>query len=486
MNGKQAVMDWLEDNRDAYTRLSDLVWSYAELPWREFKSSRLQADYLASKGFKITWDLAGINTAFAAEWGSGKPVIAFAGEYDALKGLSQKNQPFQEPIEEGAPGHACGHNLLGVGCLAAAEAVKTWLQQNNLAGTVRYYGCPAEEGGAAKAFMARAGVFDDLDVAFNYHPEALNTPTKGSCVGVNHIRFRFHGRTAHAGESPHLGRSALDAVELLNVGVNYLREHVTRYVRLHYAITHGGDLPNVVPDDAEVWYYIRAHQPEELKEVTERVRNIAAGAALMTETRCEEIFENSVSAMLNNHHLADLQYENMKLVGPIEYTADELRYARQINDALPQEFITSFFDHIRTLKLPEEIRALAEKLDGSPLIGENFPALDEGEVETGSTDVGDLSRVAPLSMLYTACHTTGAPGHSWANVATGAMSIGHKGMLHAAKVMALSAMDVISSPNLLQKIRAEFEQSMQGKAYVSHIPAHVNPPQYPNPERNGG
>ncbi|MEM5775145.1 MAG: peptidase dimerization domain-containing protein, partial [Anaerolineaceae bacterium] len=197
------------------------------------------------------------------------------------------------------------------------------------------YGCPAEEGGAAKAFMARAGVFDDLDAAFNYHPGSLNTPTKGSCVGVNHIHFRFHGRTAHAGGAPHLGRSALDAVELMNVGVNYLREHVPQYVRLHYAITHGGDLPNVVPAEAEVWYYVRAHKPEEMEDVTNRVRKIAEGAALMTETRMEELFDNSTSAILNNHTLADLQYENMKLVGPIRFTEEEYAYAQKINDAFP-------------------------------------------------------------------------------------------------------------------------------------------------------
>ena len=254
MIGKKEIAAWVEENRQSFAHLSDRIWEFAEIPWHEFKSSKLQADYLASKGFKITWDIAGINTAFMAEWGSGKPIIGFAGEFDALKGLSQKNQPTQEPIQAGAPGHGCGHNLLGVGCLAAAEAVKVWLEQNQHQGTVRYYGCPAEEGGGGKAFMARSGAFDDLDAAFNYHPGTINTPTKGSCVGVNHMRFRFHGRTSHAGSEPHLGRSALDAVELMNVGVNYLREHVPQYVRMHYAITNGGSLPNVVPDEAEVWY----------------------------------------------------------------------------------------------------------------------------------------------------------------------------------------------------------------------------------------
>jgi aminobenzoyl-glutamate utilization protein B len=332
--------------------------------------------------------------------------------------------------------------------------------------------------------MARSGAFDDLDAAFNFHPGSVNTPTKGSCVGVNHMRFRFHGRTSHAGAAPHLGRSALDAVELMNVGVNYLREHVTKYVRLHYAITHGGDLPNIVPDQAEVWYYVRAHQPEELEEVTNRVRKIAEGAALMTETEAEEIFENSTSSVLNNHTLADLQYKNMQVIGPIEFNDEEMDYAQQINDAFPPEIVDAFFEQATSMNLPDEVKSLLVELEGKPLVGLNFPALDEGVVETGSTDVGDLSRVTPLSMLYTACHTTGAPGHSWANVATGAMSIGHKGMLHAAKVMALSAIDLVEKPQLLHQAREEFLKATEGKPYQSLMPDSIRPPQYPNPERS--
>jgi aminobenzoyl-glutamate utilization protein B len=486
MMDKLTIIDWLEDNRSAYTDISDKIWEYAELPWHEFKSSKLQADYLESKGFRITWDLAGINTAFVAEWGTGTPIIGFAGEYDALKGLSQKNQPVQEPLISGAPGHGCGHNLLGTGCLAAAEAVKVWLESNHLPGTVRYYGCPAEEGGAAKAFMARAGVFDDLDAALNYHPGSLNIPTKGSCVGVNHIHFRFHGRTAHAGGSPHLGRSALDAVELMNVGVNYLREHVTEKVRIHYAITHGGDLPNVVPAEAEVWYYIRAHKPEEMEEVTNRVRKIGEGAALMTETRMEELFDNATSAILNNHVLADLQYENMKLVGPIRFSEEDYAYAQKINDAFPPDGVRDYFKNIKQKGLPAEALQVVEEAQGKPLIAGNLPAMDAGEIRTGSTDVGDLSRVTPLSMLYTACNVTGAPGHSWANVATGRMSIGHKGMLHAAKIMALSAVDLWLKPGLLQAAREEFNQATGGQPYQSSMPDTVQPPQFSNPERFPG
>lgn len=479
------ILRWIEENSTQFTRMSDQIWEYAELPWREFKSSLLQADYLQSQGFEITWDLAGINTAFMSHWGKGNPLIGFAGEYDALEGLSQKKQPVQEPLTPGAPGHGCGHNLLGVGCLAAAAAIKNWLENSAAPGSVRYYGCPAEEGGSAKAYMARAGVFDDLDAAFNFHPASINMPSKSTCVGVNHIRFRFHGIASHAGEEPHLGRSALDAVELMNIGVNYLREHVPKYVRLHYAITHGGDVPNIVPPEAEVWYYIRALHPQELCDVTERVRDIARGAALMTGTTCEEIFESASSAILNNHALADLQFEAMQQIGPIQYTPKEMAYAQTISDAFPKQNVDDFFNYVESLEIPVRYRALIEKYRQKPLIGENFPALDADVVETGSTDVGDLSRVAPLSMLNTACWVIAAPGHSWGNVATGAMSIGHKGMLHAARIMALAASELYTSPERLALVRAEFEQVTQGKPYQCPIPMNVQPPQFPNPLRSG-
>jgi aminobenzoyl-glutamate utilization protein B len=480
MKSKQDIIRWVDKNQTQFTRLSDQIWEFAEVTWKEFKSSRLQADFLSIHGFRITWDLAGMNTAFVAEWGSGKPIFGFAGEYDALKGLSQKNQPVKEPLVVGGAGHGCGHNLLGVGCLAAAVAVRYWLEETGTTGTVRYYGCPAEEGGSAKAFMARAGVFNDLDVAFNYHPDMYNAPSKGSVVGVNHIRFRFYGTAAHAGGSPHLGRSALDAVELMNVGVNYLREHVTEDVRLHYAITHGGDLPNIVPAEAEVWYYIRAHKPEDLEKVTNRVRNIAHGAAMMTETRFKEVFESASSSLLNNFYLADLHYEAMKLIGPIHFTKEEYRYAEKILESYPKG---QSFGKLEDFKITDEaIKTRLENLKGEILIGDNLPALDEGVVETGSTDVGDLSRVVPLTMLATTCHPVGVAGHSWGIVASSISSIGHKGMLHAAKIMALAAIDCYSDPTHLKNVREEFERATLNQPYQCPIPDYVKPPQYENQE----
>ncbi|HEY9075723.1 MAG TPA: amidohydrolase [Anaerolineaceae bacterium] len=471
MKTKTDVLDWLNEHTAEFTRISDAIWDNPEAGHREFFASKLQADYLEREGFKITWDIAGLQTAFIAEWGEGRPIIGFAGEYDALNNLSQKNQPHPEPVIPGGLGHGCGHNLLGTGCMASAAAVRRWLESTNSPGTVRYYGCPSEENTYGKTFMARAGVFNDLDAAFNYHPMSYNYPSKGSAVGVNEIRFRFHGRTAHAGASPHLGRSALDAVELMNVGVNYLREHVSSNVRIHYVITHGGDLPNIVPSEAEVWYLIRAHKRDEHDEVTERVRKIAQGAALMTETTCEEHFISACSSVLSNHTLADLQYANMQVVGPIEFTEEEKAYAQAINDHYPKAVAEASWDE---MKLPPEIR-------GRPLYGENFPAMDEGKIETGSTDVGDLSQITPVSMLNTTCWASGVPGHSWGNTATGRMSIGHKGMLHAAKVMALSAIDLYNDPSLLQKVRAEFETATKDHPYRCPLPDSVLPPRYPRP-----
>jgi aminobenzoyl-glutamate utilization protein B len=257
---KKYVLQWLEENTARFTEMSDQIWETPEIMWEEFFASRLQAEFLEKEGFSITRDVAGMNTAFIAEWGEGKPIIAMIGEYDALPGLSQKKQATKEAAVEGGPGHGCGHNMLGTAGVAAAVAVQKWLQKSHISGTVRYYGCPAEEGGEGKVFMARAGLFDDLDAAFDYHPGALNATSKGGCVAVQSFRFRFNGVAAHAGGAPHRGRSALDAVELMNVGANYLREHVLDSIRIHYIITDGGQATNIVPETAEVEYCIRAEK----------------------------------------------------------------------------------------------------------------------------------------------------------------------------------------------------------------------------------
>ena len=464
------IAGWIEEHRSEFVELADAVWEAPEVAWEEHHAVKLQSDYLRRRGFRVTPAAGGIPTAFVAEWGSGSPALGFVGEYDALPGLSQSRNPYPDPMETGGPGHGCGHNLLGTGCLAAAVATRFWCEAKGVEATVRYYGCPAEERISGKTFMVRAGLFRDLDAAFNYHPDKLNMPGAGTAVGVRDLSFRFAGIASHAGGAPEKGRSALDAVELMNVGVNYLREHVPEKVRIHYTITDGGQAPNIVPAEAEVWYFIRALEREVHDSVTERVRKIAQGAALMTETSVEERFNGACSSVRNNQQLATLHYEMMEKIGPIDFSAEDLELASEINSRYPEENARGVFDHLR---VPPDFREAAEEAKHSPLIGHNFPPMDHEAVGTGSTDVGDVSRVAPLCMLRTACFPTGAAGHSWGAVAASGLGMGHKGMLHAAKIVAASAAALLRDPDRLAAVRGEFDNAAP---YVSPIPDDVKPP----------
>ncbi len=470
---KQDIADWLDEHQLRFTAMSDAIWDKPELQFLEFEASKLQADFLAAEGFRITWDIGGLSTAFVAEWGAGKPVIAFAGEYDALPGLSQKDQQQREPLEVGAPGHGCGHNLLGTGCLAAAVAFKEWLAGSGQAGTVRYYGCPAEEGGSGNVFMGRAGAFDDLDATFNWHPWYINSAMKGSMLSVNRYYFRFYGKSAHAAADPYSGRSALDALELMNIGVNYLREHVTDDVRLHYSILSGGLAPNVVPDYAESYYYVRAYDPQNLEDVSQRVSRIAQGAAMMTDTQVEIAYKSGSTRVLSNEVLADLQYEIMQELGGIDFTEAEQAYAAEINRRFGDA-------NVKTLT---ERYGLDAQTAQQPLIGAVLPSADKGLVSPGSTDMGDMSWYAPCSMLQTATWASRAAAHSWGVVATGRTSIGHKGMLYAAKVMALAAAELVISPQRLEEAQAEFRAAIARSPYVCPIPPAVSPPQHKHPLR---
>ena len=473
MQTRQDIADWLDENQPRFTKMSDEIWDNPELQFLEFKASKLQADFLAAEGFRIEWDIGGLSTAFAAEWGSGKPVVAFAGEYDALPGLSQRDQSAPEPLDAGAPGHGCGHNLLGTGCLAAALALKEWLRSTGREGTVRYYGCPAEEGGSGKVFMGRAGAFDDLDATFNWHPWYINMAMKGSMLSVNRYYFRFHGKTAHAAADPHSGRSALDALELMNIGVNYLREHVTDDVRLHYAILSGGLAPNVVPDYAESYYYVRANEADTLEDVSQRVIRIARGAAMMTDTEVEVVYKSGSTRVLSNEALADLQHQVMRELGGIDFSEEEQAYAAAVNEQFGA-------GNVRTLV---ERYGVDAQLAEQALIGEVFPSGDKGMVSPGSTDMGDMSWYAPCSMLQTATWASRAAAHSWGVVATGRKSIGHKGMMFAAKVMALAAAELVLSPEILAQAQAEFRGEVARNPYKCPIPDEVSPPRHEHPLR---
>ena len=473
MQSRQDIANWLDEHQIRFTAMADQIWDNPELQFLEFKASKLQADFLEAEGFRISWDIGGLSTAFAAEWGVGTPVIAFAGEYDALPGLSQKDQNSPDPIIAADPGHGCGHNLLGTGCLAAAVAFKEWLENTGHAGTVRYYGCPAEEGGSGKVFMGRAGAFDDLDATFNWHPWYINSAMKGSMLSVNRYYFRFRGKSAHAAADPYSGRSALDALELMNVGVNYLREHVTDDVRLHYAILSGGLAPNVVPDYAESYYYVRAYDPQNLDDVSQRVIRVAKGAAMMTDTEVEIVYKSGSTRVLSNDVLADLQVDVMQELGGIDFTEEEQEYAARIN--------AQFGDaNVKTLV---ERYGVDPQTATLPLIGDVLPSRDKGDVWPGSSDIGDMSWYAPCSMLQTATWASRTAAHSWGVVATGRTSIGHKGMMYAAKVMALSAADLVLSPETLAAAQAQFNASIQETPYKCPIPDDVHGPQHEHPLR---
>lgn len=456
---------WLEERQERFTAISDAIWEHPQVALKETFACNLQAETLAADGFAITRDIGGMPTAFMAEWGSGGPIIGFLGEYDALPSLSQKLQPTQDPIVPDGPGHGCGHNLLGTAALAATMALKAWLQETGQSGTVRYYGCPAEETITGKVYMARAGVFDDLDASITWHPGGHNTVQMGSSLAVDNLKFRFRGKTAHAAAMPESGRSALDAVELMNVGTNFLREHIIEQARIHYVITNGGGAPNVVPDDTEVWYFVRAPRRDQVEEITARVRNIAKGATLMTDTTVEEYFQCGAYGCLPNRALADVAYAALEALGPITFTDTERAYAKVIADAFPEGVRAS---GIARAGLP------ASFINES-LTGDLFPPHDEGKVMPGSTDVADVSWITPTVQVWTTCWALGVPGHSWGITATGAMSIGHKGMLHAAKAMALTAAELYRDPALLAQAQTEFQEATGGEPYRTPLPEGLQP-----------
>jgi len=461
------VIEWLEERHGRFFQMADTIWKNPEIALQEFKACQLQIDDLTQDGFTITRNVGGLPTAFTAEFvsGEGGPVIGFLGEYDALPGLSQEQSAVQNPLVPGGPGHGCGHNLLGTAALAAASVIKAWLVATGTAATVRYYGCPAEESCDGKVFMARAGAFDDLDLAITWHPGSVNTVWAGSSLAVDNIKYRFRGRTAHAAANPETGRSALDAVELMNIGVNYLREHMVDAARIHYVITNGGGAPNVVPDDAEVWYFIRSTERSHVEELTARVRKIAQGAALMTETTLEENFLSGAYNMLSNSVISERMMQVLEELGPIEFTEEEIAFGKTIEESFPES--------LRKTILQSDNLPLS--LLGQGLSGDVWPIRDAGKVMPGSTDVSDVSWITPTSQLTTACFALAVPGHSWGITATSGMSIGQKGMLHAAKGMAITAADFILDPELRQRAREEFEASTAGRPYQCPIPPDVQP-----------
>lgn len=465
---KQNAWDWIDGNRERLIEISDAIWGHAELGLMEHRSSKLLADELEKHGFRVEKGVAGMPTAFVATWGEGKPVIGVMGEYDALPGISQKKVSKKDPLIEGAPGHGCGHNIHGVSGMAGAIAIRYALEELGLEGTVKFYGTPAEENYDGKVFMARAGLFDGVEACLSHHPGSMNVAGLASSNAVNNVKFHFHGKTSHAAGSPEQGRSALDAVELMNIGVNFLREHVIEKARIHYVIEEGGGQPNVVPDYARSWYYVRAPERDQLEPIYKRILKIAEGAALMTETTLEVEFLGGCYNKLPNRALSELVTANMREIRAPQYTGKELEFAGRIAESFPKE---QKRDTLRNRKVPDW-----EKYLDVDLVTDVLDAWDEGEVSAGSTDVSDVSWKTPTMEFSTTTFVLGAPGHSWQHVACSGMSIGHKSLIFAAKTIAGAAMDLMTKPELLEKARSEFGKRMEGRTYRCPIPDEIQPP----------
>ena len=474
-NEKKNAIAINEEKKDLVSEIADKIWSYAELSLEETKSAALYCAVLEREGFAVEKGICNIPTAFAASYGAGKPVIGILAEYDALSGLSQKGGSTKhEPLTPGGTGHGCGHNMLGAGAFAAALGVKHWLEETKQSGTVILYGCPGEEGGAAKAFMARDGLWKQLDAALTWHPEDCNEVVTGSCNSTIQVQYTFHGVASHAAGAPELGRSALDAVELMNVGVQFLREHMPSRARIHYAITDaGGRSANVVQPQARVLYMTRSNHVAEAVALQKRVDKIADGAALMTETTYERKFIDGTADTVTNRALEDVVYRNFAELGVPQYTDEELTFAASLhatyegNEAAPGVGSRADADYAAGAQ-----RLRRER--GHAMNDFLLPQFTGDSFNPGSTDVGDVSWLCPTVQCHVAAWPNGCPGHSWQNVSCGATSIGHKAAVHAGKVLCASAIDLFADPSLLEQAKAEFERRT-AEGYVCPIPPEAVP-----------
>jgi aminobenzoyl-glutamate utilization protein B len=439
------------------------IWEWAEPGYREKKSADALAALAEKAGFKVTRGVAQIPTAFVAEFGTGKPVIGILGEFDALPELSQEAVPFRQPRKEGnGNGHACGHHLFGTASLAAGIALAEQIKAGKFKGTIRFYMCPAEEGGAAKVFMTRAGLFDDCDTVLHWHPAAANAAGDASCLARIAAKFRFHGTPSHAAAAPEKGRSALDALLLCIHGVELMREHTPDGTRLHHTITSGGGAPNVVPEFAEGFFYVRHPKAEVVQQLYPRVLKCAQAGALATETKLEVVYLGGTMEILPNDTLARVAKKNLTALNDLAYDADELKFATRLRDTFPDK--------------PPPLDQLAKVLDVS------------GKSSGGSTDVGDVSWVVPVVGFTTACWVPGTPAHSWQAVACGGTTIAKKGMNLAARTLAATAYDLFEDADLRAAARAELTKRLDGRKYAAMLDKDQPPPlDYRDPpKRKGG
>ena len=465
---KLKALSVIEEHADLFRGMADEIWENPELSLKEYRAAELYCGKLRELGFTVTENLCNIPTAFCGSFGSGRPVIGILGEFDALSGLSQKAGTAEPvPVTPDGNGHGCGHNLLGVGSLAAACAVKAWLEKSGGPGTVIFFGCPGEEGGAGKAFMARDGLWKKLDAALCWHPSDVNQVKTGTNNSSIQVLYKFTGKAAHAAGDPYNGRSALDAVELMNVGVQFLREHVTDDCRIHYAITDaGGVSPNVVQAKASVLYMVRANKVADSVKLLARVDDIARGAALMTGTEFERVFIDGTAELLPNFTIEQALYRNLEEIGVPDYSPEDLELAEALKASYPGSGISGVYG-MRDPAVAKTVRTLSQ--DGKKPVNDFIPPLySTTQFSPGSTDVGDVSWLTPTSQIETVCWPAGVPGHSWQIVACGKSELAHKGMFLAAKVLAGTAVDLLSDGALLARARAEFEERSAG-GYVCPI-----------------
>jgi aminobenzoyl-glutamate utilization protein B len=448
---KKEVREFIDQKNELLIEVSDKIWEYAEIALMEYESSKLLEEILKSEGFAVEKDVAGLPTAFVATFGSGSPVLGVLAEYDALPGLSQDDKPFKQVLLREGAGHGCGHNLFGAGSLGAALGLKEVMEKHSLKGTLKLYGCPAEEDIGGKLYMARDGLFDDLDVCLAWHPDYETSVDVDGSQAIDDIKVEFFGKTSHAAFDPWMGKSALDAVEMMTFGINLLREHVKPSVRIHYVIMEGGIVPNVVPEYAKVWLWVRDSDREGVKDVVQKVEKIIEGSAIATGTTSKIQYLGSYHEMLVNIRGSEVMQKNLEMIGPLTYTDEEVDYARRIQKEAGVEE-KGMCSEIEKLKEPPK------------------------DPVGGSTDVAEVSWITPTLHLSTACAPYGIPWHSWAVVASSKHPIGHKGMILAAKVLATTGLEILLDPAALEEIKKEFKEKIKDYTYKSGIPPDRKPP----------
>ncbi len=467
---KDTAYQWIDENEKKIIGWSDKVWNFAELGLLEFKTAEYLSNVSEKAGFKVDRGVAEMPTAFMGTWsnGTGGPTIGILGELDALAGISQKAVPYKDPVKEGAPGHGCGHNIYGAGAVAAGIALKVAMEEHNIPGTIKVYGCPAEETLVGKIWMVRDGLFDGVDAVLAHHPSSANTAGTGSSNAMNSFKVHFYGRTAHSAGDPENGISALDAVELMSNGVNFMREHVTEKTRVHYIHEKTGGQPNVVPAYARTWYYNRAPQRAQVDETYDWIMDIVKGANLMARTTSKVEFLTGCYDKMPNGVLASLIVEKMRDIGAPKFTEEE------------EEFATKMGEHVDPSKKMNSLQK-SNRPDWQKLKDVNFDdrILDDyraGMVGAGSTDVSDVSWVVPTIEFNTTCCMLGTPGHSWQFTAQNGMSIGHKGLIFSTKIHAAAGLELLTKPELLQKVKDEWVERLDGRVYKSPIPKDLKPP----------